>query len=298
MTTAQTSGIVTPEAVVLEFDTAGVGSRMIAEILDLLMQLVGAWSRCRSSLSFAVTGGLDLGQTLAVVLTLVLTFLILVGYPIAMETLWNGRTLGKAAMGLRVVTQEGGPIRFRHAAIRGIFGLIEIWIFLGSIAVVAIIFTKRNQRVGDLVAGTIVLRERSARAPVWRGELPAAARLRGLCRVARRHADLGRAVLADPRFPDARVRSCRRPRADDARGALGQPDRPAHAPHATSRGRPGAVPGVRRGGLSAAPRRTGGHAGTGRSGPVRLAGRATAPPAGWPGVAEPVPEHRGPSTRP
>jgi uncharacterized RDD family membrane protein YckC len=116
-------------------------------------------------LSFAVTGGLELGQTLAVVLTLVLTFLILVGYPIAMETLWNGRTLGKAAMGLRVVTQEGGPIRFRHAAIRGIFGLIEIWVFLGSIAVVAIIFSKRNQRVGDMVAGTIVLRERSAASP-------------------------------------------------------------------------------------------------------------------------------------
>jgi uncharacterized RDD family membrane protein YckC len=164
MTTAQPSGIVTPEAVLLEFDTAGVGSRTIAEILDLLVQLT-ALVALSFVLSFAVTGGLDLGQTLAVVVTLVLTFLILVGYPIAMETLWNGRTLGKAAMGLRVVTQEGGPIRFRHAAIRGIFGLIEIWVFLGSIALVAIIFSKRNQRVGDIVAGTIVLRERSAASP-------------------------------------------------------------------------------------------------------------------------------------
>jgi uncharacterized RDD family membrane protein YckC len=116
-------------------------------------------------LSLAVTGGLELGQTLAVILTLVLSFLVIVGYPIAFETLWNGKTLGKAAMGLRVVTQEGGPIRFRHAAIRGILGLVEIWIFIGSIAVVSILFSRRNQRVGDMVAGTIVLRERSAASP-------------------------------------------------------------------------------------------------------------------------------------
>jgi hypothetical protein len=66
---------------------------------------------------------------------------------------------------VRVVTSEGGPIRFRHAAIRGIFGLVEIWIFLGSIAIVSMIATQRNQRIGDLVAGTIVLRERSAAGP-------------------------------------------------------------------------------------------------------------------------------------
>lgn len=164
MASPQTSGIVTPEAVVLEFDTAGVGSRTIAELLDLLVQ-IGLLVALSLVLSLAVTGGLELGQTLAVILTLVLSFLVIVGYPIAFETLWNGKTLGKAAMGLRVVTQEGGPIRFRHAAIRGIFGLVEIWIFIGSIAVVSILFSRRNQRVGDMVAGTIVLRERSAAGP-------------------------------------------------------------------------------------------------------------------------------------
>ena len=146
-------------------------------------------------------------------LTLVLTFLILVGYPIAMETLWNGRTLGKAAMGLRVVTQEGGPIRFRHAAIRGIFGLIEIWIFLGSIAVVAIIFSKRNQRVGDMVAGTIVLRERSVASPGVAVSFPPPPGYEAYVGIARRHADLGRAVLGDPRVPHAGV-----PAVDSRRG--------------------------------------------------------------------------------
>jgi uncharacterized RDD family membrane protein YckC len=164
MTTTPASGIVTPEAVLLEFETAGVGSRTIAEILDLLVQ-VSALVALGLVVSVVASGGLEFGGTLAVILTLVFSFLVLVGYPVAMETLWNGRTLGKAAMGLRVVTQEGGPIRFRHAAIRSILGLVELWVFLGSIAVVAIVLSPRNQRVGDMVAGTIVLRERSAAAP-------------------------------------------------------------------------------------------------------------------------------------
>jgi hypothetical protein len=79
-----------------------------------------------------------------------------------MESIWNGRTLGKAALGLRVVTVEGGPVRFRHAAIRGIFGLFELWVTFGSVAVLSVIFTEKNQRLGDLTAGTLVLRERTA----------------------------------------------------------------------------------------------------------------------------------------
>ena len=164
MASPQTPGIVTPEAVVLEFDTAGIGSRTIAEVLDLLIQLA-VLVALSIVLSLASTGGVELGQTLAVILTVVMTFLVIVGYPVVMETMWNGRTLGKAAMGLRVVTQEGGPVRFRHAAIRGILGLVEIWIFIGSIAIVSILFSPRNQRIGDLVAGTIVLRERTAAGP-------------------------------------------------------------------------------------------------------------------------------------
>jgi uncharacterized RDD family membrane protein YckC len=157
------SGIVTPEAVLLEFETAGAGSRTIAELLDLLVQLT-ALAALGLVFSVVLSGALDFGATAAVILTLLFSFLILVGYPVAMETLWNGRTLGKAAMGLRVVTQEGGPIRFRHAAIRSILGLVELWIFLGSIAIVAIVLSPRNQRIGDMVAGTIVLRERTAAA--------------------------------------------------------------------------------------------------------------------------------------
>jgi hypothetical protein len=88
-------------------------------------------------------------------------FLLIFGYPAAFETMWRGRTPGKAALGLRVVTIEGGPIRFRHAAIRSILGLVDKYLFTGMVGVVALLLTRRNQRLGDLVAGTIVLRERS-----------------------------------------------------------------------------------------------------------------------------------------
>ena len=163
MSLQQPSGVVTPEAVLLEFETAGVGSRTAAELLDALLQVtVLAAILIAGSFLVSVVGGAS--GTVGAIAFLVLSFLVILGYPIAMESLWNGRTLGKAALGLRVVTIEGGPIRFRHAAIRGIFGLFELWVTLGSVAVLAVILTRRDQRLGDLSAGTLVLRERTPRS--------------------------------------------------------------------------------------------------------------------------------------
>jgi uncharacterized RDD family membrane protein YckC len=155
------NGIVTPEAVVLEFDTAGAGSRVLAELLDASLQLLALFLVVfASSVFFSAVGGEF--AWVGIVVLLIASFAVIIGYPIAMETLWNGRTLGKAALGVRVVTVEGGPIRFRHAAIRGFIGLGEIWVFSGVPALVSIILSKRNQRLGDMVAGTLVLRERMA----------------------------------------------------------------------------------------------------------------------------------------
>lgn len=147
-------GIVTPEAVLLEFETAGVGSRTAGELIDVAIQIVAL---------VAVALAADaVGGTASRIAVLVLTLLILVGYPVAFESLWRGRTPGKAALGLRVVTVEGGPEQFRHAALRAILGLIELWAFVGTLAVVTVIFSRRDQRIGDHAAGTIVLRERAA----------------------------------------------------------------------------------------------------------------------------------------
>ena len=165
MTVPFAEGIVTPEAVVLEFETAGLPSRLGAAFLDTLIQgalfvliLLAAFGLGRLGVDFGGFGP---------ALLYVLVFLLLFGYPAAFETLWRGRTPGKAAMGLRVVTIEGAPVRFRHAAIRAILLLVDLYVFFGGlVGVILILVTSRNQRLGDLVAGTIVLRERSgAKAP-------------------------------------------------------------------------------------------------------------------------------------
>jgi uncharacterized RDD family membrane protein YckC len=156
-------GIVTPEAVVLEFETAGVGSRLLPMLFDLFVQLAALV--LLSLAVVAVDGPLGAPSTVVAVVFIALTFAVIVGYPIASETLFEGRTLGKLIFGLRVVTKEGAPIRFRHAALRGILRVFEIVMTLGAPAVLSATFTHESQRLGDLVAGTIVIRERSGEQP-------------------------------------------------------------------------------------------------------------------------------------
>src|SRR5262245_25940240 len=105
----QPRGVVTPEAVVLEFDTAGVGSRGVGFILDVTLQFAVLFA---IGLALAIIVGSTAGSALAIPLAILFAILVLVGYPAAMETFWGGRTLGNAALGLRAVTLEGGPIRF------------------------------------------------------------------------------------------------------------------------------------------------------------------------------------------
>ncbi len=151
--------IVTPEAVRLEFAPAGVATRMLGLFIDLAIQLA-ALLALGLVVGLTTSGGVS--ETAAVILTLVGLFLIILGYPVACESLWNGRTVGKAALGLRVRTKEGAPIRFRHAAIRGALGLVDFWLTLGAAATISVLVTRDSQRLGDLAAGTLVLRERTA----------------------------------------------------------------------------------------------------------------------------------------
>jgi uncharacterized RDD family membrane protein YckC len=151
----RSAAVVTPEAVPLDLETASIGSRFLGLMIDwviqgvLLVLLVVVASRASVS---GWAGG-------AAVFFLV--FIVIWGYPIALETLWRGRTVGKAALGLRVVTKEGGQIGFRHAAIRASFGIVDFILSSGAVAVICVLATADNQRLGDLVAGTVVLRERT-----------------------------------------------------------------------------------------------------------------------------------------
>ncbi len=161
--------MVTPEAVALDFRTANVGSRILAFLLDMVIVVAGIFV-CLFAISLATSAaGAALPDWVALSLAYVLLPSWLLGYFIAFETLWRGRTPGKAALGLRVVTKEGGPVRFRHAFIRAVLGPVDFWLGFGFLAVVCILFSRDNQRLGDMVAGTLVLRERSglpAPAPV------------------------------------------------------------------------------------------------------------------------------------
>ncbi len=147
---------VTGEAVVLELRLAKLASRSLALAVDLTVQLalflVG---------TLVAAGGLGfVDDTLATALALVFYVLVVVGYPVAMETATRGRSLGKMALGLRVVREDGGPITFRHAFVRGLLSVVEIWITFGSVALVTSLASAKGKRLGDFLAGTVVVRER------------------------------------------------------------------------------------------------------------------------------------------
>lgn len=152
-------GIVTPEAVLLEFPAAGLGSRSLAFLVDLALRGLVLWLLFLGTMA----GGLVLDETAAVVLAIAGTFAALFVYPALFETVWRGRTPGKAAFGLRVLTIEGAPVRFRHAAIRSALGIVDFLLGAGTVAVLCALATRQSQRLGDLAAGTIVVRERRVR---------------------------------------------------------------------------------------------------------------------------------------
>lgn len=150
----------------LEFDLAGIASRSLARALDALVQ--GALLFALILLVLTGAGG---EGTVAMVVVIVGTALVVLGYPILTEVLMQGRSPGKAALGIRVVTVEGAPITARHAFIRSALGLVDfILVPGGMVAVLAALLSRRNQRLGDVFAGTMVLRERSAATPsraIW-----------------------------------------------------------------------------------------------------------------------------------
>lgn len=146
----------TPEGVILELETAGLASRVLARALDLVIVSAVGYLLLLALAVAAPPTWLFIALAVAVV------FVALLVYPAVMEALWRGRTVGKAATGIRVLTDEGGSVRFRHAAIRSVLSLVDIGVTSGFAGVVSIVLSPRDQRLGDLAAGTIVVRDRGA----------------------------------------------------------------------------------------------------------------------------------------
>nr|WP_240979924.1 RDD family protein [Streptomyces sp. HNM0574] len=133
---------------------------MPSRALSVCIDLVLAWTLyvLLSLALLAVTASLDDAALAAVQVGLFL--LVLVGVPVAVETLSQGRSVGKLLCGLRVVREDGGPVRFRHALVRGATGLVEIQMSFGVIACAASLVSARGRRLGDVFGGALVVRER------------------------------------------------------------------------------------------------------------------------------------------
>ena len=152
--------VVTPEAVALELDVAGLGSRMIAALIDGAIQMV-----LYIAAAFLVAA-FHLGETATAVLAIVGGFVILWGYFFIFEGLWHGRTPGKRAQRIRAVRTDGHPMSGPQMFVRNLVRIVDFLPAYYAIGAIAIVLTKRSQRIGDLAAGTLVIRERKATVPV------------------------------------------------------------------------------------------------------------------------------------
>ncbi|MEP7020193.1 MAG: RDD family protein [Pseudonocardiales bacterium] len=152
--------LVSGEGVAYELSHAGVGSRTVAALIDLTIQ----FSALFVLLTVTINTSGDPAALAAVVIVEVI--LVLAGYPIILEWLTRGRTVGKMAMGLRVVRDDGGPIGFRQALVRGLAGLILekpglVAPVTAAVGVATMMFSSAEKRLGDMMAATFVLNERS-----------------------------------------------------------------------------------------------------------------------------------------
>jgi len=166
--------IETPEQVALEFPLAGVGSRFLALGIDMLLQLAigllvlaavaGVWSILQPQAG---------GAWFAAVLVIA-GFLLFYGYFAGFEAFWHGQTPGKRMVGLRVLSVTGRPARIDEAILRNLLRVIDQLPGVYAIGIVTMLVSSRNQRLGDLAAGTVVVHEKALTAPVMAVATPPA----------------------------------------------------------------------------------------------------------------------------
>ncbi len=155
------SSIITGEAVVLELRSASFAARGLGLVLDVISQVI--LTILLIILVLSASSDLDDSAIQALVLCSIVFSAVVV--PVTVETLTRGRSLGKLAMGLRIVRDDGGSIRFRHALIRGLLGFLEIYMTFGGLAIGVALFNEKSKRLGDIVAGTYSLRLRVPSKP-------------------------------------------------------------------------------------------------------------------------------------
>lgn len=164
--------LATPEGVTLDVTLAGVGSRFAARLVDQLLQF--ALLAALLILGKLVEGGSGTFGGVFLAWLLVAVFLVQFGYDVFFETRAGGRTPGKRWTGLRVVRVGGTPVGFVASAVRNILRIVDALPGFYLVGILAVLFTAKNQRLGDLAADTIVVREQSRARAVPGPGLPAA----------------------------------------------------------------------------------------------------------------------------
>lgn len=152
--------ILTGEGVALQISPASVLARAAAWLIDAV-----ATGAAVLLLTIVVSFGWDVSdfdEAAIRALLYVAIVVLFVGVPITVETLTRGRSLGKLALGLQIVRDDGGPVRLRHAAVRALVGFFELWMLFGGLAFLVSMLNDRGKRVGDYLAGTYAIRVRGA----------------------------------------------------------------------------------------------------------------------------------------
>lgn len=156
----------TPEGVSLEFVLAGLGSRFVAALLDGIVQGVAAlilvYAVAEALGGTSANGSTTTRSYVAAGLISLIVFLAFFGYPVLFECLNNGRTPGKAMTGLRVVRTTGAAVRFRSSVLRNIVRIVDWLPGFYAVGAVLVVASRHNQRLGDMLGSTLVVRERTA----------------------------------------------------------------------------------------------------------------------------------------
>ena len=173
--------LVSGDAVELDVRVARLGSRALARLIDLAMQLVLAvLVLLLTGILRAAIGAHD-DAALDAALLVVDAVLVLVGYPVFLESVTRGRTVGKLALGLRVIRDDGGPVRFRHALTRALIGIAIEFPALGMVVLPPLgwlvclwtmLVNPQGKRLGDLAAGTVVIHDRTPESWGWVPAMP------------------------------------------------------------------------------------------------------------------------------
>ena len=148
----------TGDAVVIELPPAGLGTRLLGIVIDVAVNVVVLVLLAMLLLRVVEESDPAFAATVVVLLSMG----VLIVLPAVVETLTRGRSLGKWAMGLRVVRDDGAPIRSRQAVARALVGFGEIYLLFGALSAPFVLATDRGKRLGDMLAGTYVVNERTA----------------------------------------------------------------------------------------------------------------------------------------